>query len=121
MNVHFSKGPVEWEDLIRSGTKTVTFRDNSAGRYKVGQKLHLVFDRFKPTRRVILETVCHLEQVNIDLDGTIRVNDQVLSDEGRLMLAKADGFESVAAMLEYHRPGFGGTIVNWGTQQYVGT
>lgn len=117
MNMHFSKGPVDWEPEILSGRKTVSLR-SAASRWRPGAVIHFVADRFKPTRRVFATHLCtHVEPVKFT--GTrIQVSGQTLSREIAGRLALADGFRTVEEMVMYHGNFFEGVIVNWGTEKY---
>lgn len=103
---------------ILSGEKRHTIRaDRKDGRLpKPGELLHLYTGlRQKGTQFLMRARCTKVEQINIEVDGSIAIENVFLSVDEEEALARADGFRDFLEMSEFwdgRRP-FSGHIIHW--------
>lgn len=117
MILFFSGGNIDWAAKIEGGIKIHTAR-TAKRQIRSGARLQLAVDRFRPTRRVVLDTICVSTQeltisgLDVSIDG-IRIESLQKKE-----LAVNGGFESVEQMLDYYGDSYSGTIIHWTKKKY---
>jgi len=105
--------------FIRAGTKKHTIRATRSVCDKPGDTMHLYTGLRQKGATLIARVPCvKVENILITTGGWVRIDGLYLADDEREALARRDGFESFAAMLEFwrepkNRLPFRGKIFHW--------
>lgn len=104
---------------ILAGEKTHTIRATRANPDKPGNTLHLYTGLRQKGARLLMRAECtKVKGIAIDRAGHIAIDGIQLSGDEEDRLARADGFESYIAMMEFWvgRLPFEGQIIHWRKQ-----
>jgi hypothetical protein len=104
---------------ILAGEKTHTIRAKRKYPDKAGNKLHLYVGLRQPNARLLMRPLCtKVERIEIAESGCIFVGGVLLEPDEQEQLARRDGFESHAQMMQFWegRLPFDGQIIHWRKQ-----
>lgn len=118
MLLNFQK---RFADLVESEQKTHTIRAKRKRRPKVGEWCHCYTGLRQKGARVLGRFQCvKIQDIEIDdlPHPEIRIDGQTLELDECELLARRDGFESLAEMMEFWsgRLPFSGDIIHWNTR-----
>ena len=101
---------------ILAGEKTHTIRAVRANPEKPGNILHLYSGLRHKGAKLLMRVPCvKVEEIEIDVDQSIKIDGQLLSTDECEALARRDGFRDFLEMQEFwdgRRP-FRGHIIHW--------
>lgn len=117
MILFFSGKDINWASVIESGKKIHTARRLNR-EVKDGTRLQLVVDRFRPTRRTVLDTTCVSTQRMLISGRSVAIDGKILGACQLSTLARNGGFETVEQMLGYYGNSYIGTIIHWTKKRY---
>lgn len=104
--------------LIKAGTKRQTIRAKRKRPAKPGDQVYLYYGMRTKWCTKIGEGVCRaVDNITIKRNGLVFVNNKLLKNWDKEILAKADGFKDFAEMLSWwkqtHALPFNGDIIYW--------
>lgn len=117
----------QFEDLIQTGQKKHTIREDKHDRWKAGMVIHFatgvrtkLYEQFKEGKCKSVQTI-RIDHDYIPLIGhciSVFIDDRSLPPDEILKLAKNDGFEDTSEFFNWFNKDFTGKIIHWTELKY---
>ena len=117
----------QFEDLIQTGQKKHTIREDKHDRWKAGRVIHFAtgvrtkrYTHFKTGQCVSVQAI----EINYDYTQpvgpcvSVFIDDRFLHPDEIKILAKNDGFEDTSEFFDWFNKDFKGKIIHWTDLKY---
>lgn len=117
MNLHYAK---DFKAQLMNGTKIHTLRRRAV---EPGMTIkHIIYPYHPDKRECVIESQCvSCQKIRIENDRRslgIWIDERMLTIDGKVLLAKNDGFRSLNEFENFFREGFDGYIIHWTALRY---